>query len=134
MFKTISLSLFIALFILSCKHKSRPTTAMDTGTTFIRATLDGDFDEAKTLLYNDTLNDQFFQSYMMMYERLPDADKKNYKDADYVINKYTDQNDSVSVINFSNTYMKKPLEIKLVRKNGDWLVDFKYTVSDSSQF
>jgi hypothetical protein len=38
-------------------------------------------------------------------------------------------NDSTSIINYSNTYMNKPMEIKLVRENKKWVVDFKYTFS-----
>jgi hypothetical protein len=121
------------LFIVSCGHKGeRPTTAIDTGRTFIRETLDGDYDAAQTLLFQDSLNTQFFDLAKMQYERSTDADKKNYRDADYTINKYTDVNDSTEIINYSNSYMKKPLEIKVIRKENLWQIDFKYTVSGNS--
>jgi hypothetical protein len=133
MIKRIIPALLLTIIVASCSHKKdRPTTAIDTGRDFIRATLDGNFEDAEPLLYNDTLNVQFFDSYKMMYYRLPDDYKQKYKDADYVINKYTDLNDSVSVINYSNTYMKQPQEIKVVNKNGKWQIDFKYTVSGAS--
>jgi hypothetical protein len=133
MIKRIALIVFSTLSIISCSHKKeRPTTALDTGREFIRETLDGDYDDAETLVYKDTFNVQFFDSYKLVYDRLPDNDKKNYKDADYVINKYTDLNDSVEVINYSNTYKKEPLEIKVIRKNGEWQIDFKYTISGNA--
>ncbi len=122
--------LLAVILIVSCKHKGRPTTAMDTGRDFIRATLDGNFDDAGSLLYKDSFNIQYFDSYTQMYDRLPDDEKKNYKNADYTINKYTEQGDTASIINYSNSYMKKPQDIKVVYKNGEWLVDFKYTVSN----
>jgi hypothetical protein len=130
MLKQIILFTLAAVFILSCNHKHpRPTTSIDTGRDFIRATLDGNFDEAQSLLYNDSTstNMQLFKRYTEMYDRLPDADKKGYKDADYIINKVTDQGDSVSIINYSNTYMKKEQDIKLVRKDSLWQIDFQYT-------
>jgi hypothetical protein len=132
MIKKIILILLPVFLIASCSPKGRPTTAIDTGTQFIRETLDGDYDAAQSLIYPDSLNVQFFNLYKTQYDRSSEDDKKNYKNADYVINKSTDVNDSVTVINYSNTYMKKPLEIKVVRKDGVWQVDFKYTVSGNS--
>lgn len=118
-------------FLLACNanNGSRPETAMDTGREFIRASLDGNFDRAENLLLKDTLNMQLFSRYKDFYKTLQASEKKQYKDATYEINKYTDVNDSVTTINYSNSYMKKPMEIMLVRSNELWNVDFKYTYS-----
>jgi hypothetical protein len=100
---------------------------MDTGREFIRASLDGNFGDAETLLLKDTQNIQLFDSYKTFYKRLPADEKSNYKTASYEINKYLDVNDSTAIINYSNSFMKTPMEIKLVRSNKNWAVDFKYT-------
>lgn len=126
--------LFIALSFLSltsCNNEkeNHPQTALDTGRSFIRASLDGDFKSAEQLLFTDTLNLQLFDSYKMLYNRLPGDKKQHYKSASYVINKYLEDNDSTVIINYSNSYMKKPLEIKVVRINKEWKIDFKYTYS-----
>jgi hypothetical protein len=105
---------------------------LDTGRDFIRASLDGDFENAEHLLLKDTQNLQLFDSYKNYYQRLPADKKKNYKAASYDINKYTDLNDSTSIINYSNSFMKTPMEIKLVRLNKHWVVDFKYTYSGNT--
>ena len=60
---------------------------------------------------------------------LPEEKRKKYKEASYNINKFEDVNDSTAIINYSNSYMNKPMEIKLVRANKIWAVDFKYTFS-----
>jgi hypothetical protein len=128
--KICSLTLVI-LFVCSCnnhKHEG-PTTALDTGREFIRASLDGDFPAAEKLILPEDENLQLFQSYKLYYERLPEEKKKRYKDADYKINKYIDLNDSTSIINYSNDYMNKPMEIKIIRQNKEWKIDFKYTSS-----
>ena len=65
----------------------------------------------------------------MYYGRLSDEKKKNYKSASYEINKYLDLDDSTTIINYSNSYMHKPMEIKVVRRNKEWGIDFKYTYS-----
>lgn len=128
---------FIAAFIVlsivwSCNNSSenkRPESALETGRDFIRASLDGKFDKAKPLLLPDSQNLQLFDTYKMYYNRLPDDKKQSYQKASYNINTYEDINDSVTIINYSNSYMNKPMEIKLVKNNKLWHVDFKYTYS-----
>ena len=124
------LILIVSCFFImqSCNSKKeQPTTALDTGNTFIRASLDGNFKDAEYLLLQDTTNLQLFSSYEEFYKKLPDEKKKNYKAASYNINKFTEVNDSTAILNYSNSYMKQPLEIKLVYKNNIWQVDFKHT-------
>ncbi|MEO7043702.1 MAG: hypothetical protein ABI091_00240 [Ferruginibacter sp.] len=127
--KSVLLIILSSILILSCGNndKKRPQTALDTGRDFIRASLDGNFKDAETLLLKDTQNIQLFDSYKTYYSRLPADEKTNYKTASYEINKYLDVNDSTAIINYSNSFMKTPLEIKLVRSNKNWAVDFKYT-------
>ncbi|MEO6537574.1 MAG: hypothetical protein ABIT07_13055 [Ferruginibacter sp.] len=127
-----SIFLVIALgLFLSCNSNERkhPQTALDTGRDFIRASLNGDFKNAELLILKDTQNLQLFESYKTFYSRLPADKKKNYKEASYNINKYQDVDDSTSIINYSNSFMNKPMEIKLVKINNLWGVDFKYTYS-----
>ena len=128
--KIISIVL-VTLLLAACstKEKKLPATALDTGREFIRASLDGDFEKAETLLLIDTQNLQLFESYKQFFSKLPEDKKRNYKEASYTINKYVDTNDSSTLINYSNSYMKKPMDIKLVRINKNWNVDFKYTYS-----
>ena len=131
----LSLRLLMLLIIFeSCNNNDakRPSTSVATGTEFIRATLDGNFKAAETLLLNDPQNTAMFDSYKTFYQRLPQEKKQAYKKASYIINMLTDENDSTTIINYSNSYMKQPMNIKVVRKNEMWSVDFKYTSADSS--
>lgn len=123
------LFLFISGFLTSCNSKSegRPQTALDTGREFIRASLDGNFEMAESLLLKDTQNIQLFERYKSFYSNLPGEQKQKYKAADYTINKYTDVNDSVSTLTYSNSYMNKPMDIKVIQVDKIWAVDFKYT-------
>lgn len=126
----IILALSFVLFSCGNNDKQRPSTALDTGREFIRASLDGDFPQAETLLLKDSQNIQLFQSYKQFYMKLPETNKKNYKSSSYNINKFSELNDSVTIINYSNSYMNKPMNIKVVRNNSEWNIDFKYTYSD----
>jgi Fic family protein len=127
--------LFVIILACACcfscnnKKEEKPVTALDTGRAFIRASLDGNFDAAQQLLLKDTQNLELFESYKLYYNRLSAEKKKNYKAASYDINKYLDVDDSTTIINYSNSYMKKPMEIKVVRRDKEWSVDFKYISS-----
>ena len=126
------LALSIVLFSCNNKDAKRPTTATETGTEFIRATLDGNFKAAETLLLDDAQNKSMFESYKTYYERRSPEEKQAYKKASYNINTLTDINDTTTIINYSNSYMKQPMNIKVVRRNNEWGIDFKYTSSDST--
>ncbi|MEO5984497.1 MAG: hypothetical protein ABIP80_03270 [Ferruginibacter sp.] len=125
----------LAGFLSGCsdhKKTTTPGTALETGRDFIRASLDGNFEEAIPHILPDSQNLQLFESYKQYYRRLPEDKKQNYRKASYTINSYSDLDDSTTVINYSNTYMNKPMEIKMVKDNKVWKVDFKYTYSGSA--
>ena len=130
--KLLPLLFFTLLISCNSDQKTKSSGAMDTGRDFIRATLDGDFKSAETILLNEPHNTQLFDSYKKYYERLPAEKKAAYKNASYNINTYQDVNDTVSIINYSNSYMKEPMNIKLVNRDKTWKVDFKYTSADST--
>jgi hypothetical protein len=135
----MKINIFFTLIIIvlfSCndhEQKKRPTTSMDVGRDFIRATLDGDFVTAEDLLMKDSLNMQTFQTYRNYYKtNLTSEVKQGYKKASYNINKLEDVNDSTVIINYSNTYMNKPTNIRIVKQDKLWSVDFKYTTGDTT--
>lgn len=123
--------LFWLILASSCGDKSnkRPETALDTGREFIRASLNGSFDDAEKLILKDSQNVQLFESYKVFYQKMSEDRKQHYRDANYEINNYLDLNDSTTIINYSNDYMNKPMDIKIVRQNKEWWIDFKYTYS-----
>ena len=123
------LLLLTSLYACSGGGHERPATALDTGREFIRASLNGDFKNAQALILADTPNVQMFESYKTYYQRLPEEKKQNYRKASYEINKYLDMNDSTTLINYSNSYMKKPMDIKVIKVKDQWWIDFKYTYS-----
>ncbi len=130
--QNIKSSIFILILgIFSCteEQKQRPTTAMETGRAFIDASLKGDFKDARTMVLNDPENVQLFDAFIQYYQKMPTDKKQHYQSASYQINKYMDINDSTTIINYSNDYMNKPMEIKIIKRNKEWWIDFKYTYS-----
>ena len=56
-------------------------------------------------------------------------DRDQLRNASIVINEIDNVNDSVTVINFLNSYDNKPAVLKVIKHNGQWLTDLKYTFS-----
>lgn len=120
----------LTLFLVACNATgdSKPeNTAMDVSRSFIRASLDGNFIQAKTLLSKDPKNEEYFNAYKNYYEKMSAGEKQSYRNASYEINAINDLNDSVSLVNYSNSYMKQPIELMVVKEEGLWKVDFKHT-------
>jgi hypothetical protein len=127
--KSINILLFVSLIIFtSCNSKTekRPDTAMDTGREFIKSSMIGDFKMAETLVYQDAENLSLFNAFKTFYNRMPEDKKLKYQKATYEINEFKEPNDSTTFINYSNDYMKKPMEIKLIKVKQVWYVDFKH--------
>jgi hypothetical protein len=122
------------IFTTACTQKEtkRPTAAMDVGNTFIRATLDGDFKNAEALIYKDSANTEFFETFIRTFEGFTKDKKASFKNASYIINSYTSVNDSTNIIDYSNSFMKQNQKIKLIKKANIWCVDFKYTTGDTT--
>ena len=134
MYKII-LAAFISLFFISCDQSVKTVKNADpleAGREFINASLTGDYDYAKKYLLSDSTNLMYFDRFVDFDNKKPAADKEGYKNANIIINSTENVSDSVTVINYSNTYKKEPAKLKLVKKNNQWLVDFKYTFLDSS--
>ncbi|MEQ1553911.1 MAG: hypothetical protein ABL929_07030 [Ferruginibacter sp.] len=131
--KCISLIILCNIFTACTEQKTKHNnTAMDVGRDFIRATLDGNFKDAETLLFADSQNVQLFNSYKRVYSNFTNTQKNAYKNASYTILTINEENDSTSIINYSNSYKNIPQNIKIVKKNKVWAIDFKHTYSDTT--
>ena len=124
----------MGLFFSSCDQTNKTvnnTDPLEAGREFINASLTGEYDYAKKYLLADSTNLMYFDRFVEFDKKKPAADKEGYKNANIIINSTENISDSISMINYSNTYKKEPAKIKLVKKNNTWLVDFKYTFQDS---
>ena len=134
MYKLIVIA-FISLFFISCNQQAekakKNADPLEAGREFINASLTGDYDYARQYLLSDSTNLMYFERFVEFDEKKPASDKEGYKNANIIINSTENISDSVTVINYSNTYKKEPAKIKLIRKNNEWMVDFKYTFLDS---
>lgn len=129
----MKVKLFIAILtfmvLTSCNntHKN-PTTDIDVARSFIKDLLENDFKSAKEFLLDEEMNNQYFELSKKEFESKSKEVLEKYKESDIIINELKSVNDSVSVVNYSNSFNKeKKYLLKVVRQNGKWMVDLKYT-------
>ena len=132
MLKPILFFFAVGFCILSCNSGNTkiPQTDTDVATAFIRNILDNQLDAAEKFIFEDEANHQYFEIIRQQYQKKDKPELEKYKNADIIINEISNVTDSISIINYSNSYDKiSKNKLKLVRINGKWLIDLKYTFS-----
>ncbi len=110
----------------------RKTDPLESGRGFIEASLQGDYDLAQKYLLQDSTNIEYFNGLKDFNSKRSKEEKEGYKSANILIDSTTKLSDSVTIISYSNTYKMKPAKLKMIRRNGEWLVDFKYSFIDTT--
>ncbi len=122
--------LVLAIYSCNTQKKKEPVTDIEVANSFVRDLLNNDFKDAERYLLKDSVNLQLFERFQKQYNRQSKEVLDKYKGADIVVNETSYVTDSVFIFNYSNSY--KPADktvLKLVRPEGKWLVDLKYTFS-----
>lgn len=119
------------LFCCGCKNsdtsaKTDAENNIDAARNFIRAALDGKFEQARQYLLPDSANTNWMDVAERSYQRTEQAVKDGYRTASINIHKVTEVNDSTTVLIYSNSFKNDHDTLKVLRKNGRWLVDLKY--------
>jgi hypothetical protein len=126
------LSLFAVLLFASCQEPegfTDPEDPLDAGRDFVRAVLDGDFEKASIYVSDNEEDKEIFERYENYMKKQPRSERLNLKSASIIVNKVEKLNDSVTIINFSNSHTMKPTDLKVVKQDNSWKVDFSYTFS-----
>jgi len=106
-----------------------PEDPLDAGREFVRAVLDGDYEKANLYLLNDAEDQELFKRYQIYMKKSPKKELLQLKSSSIVINKVEALSDSITLINFSNSYTMKPTDLKVIKEGKTWKVDFSYTFS-----
>ena len=125
---------FLFLLLSGCNNSDKqaatttPEDDLDAARNFIRSTLDGNYQTARTLILPDSVNTEWLDIYERSYkEKMSAEDKKAYKNASINIHELQKVNDSLSIVHYSNSYFKKDThQLKMIKTSNRWLVDFKY--------
>jgi hypothetical protein len=128
---------FIFLFLLfsfaACESKDKTSTpksenSIDAARNFIRAALDGKFDQARGYMLQDSLNTNYMDIAERSYQKADQSIKDGYRAASINIVRMVPLiKDSLSVLIYSNSFYQDNHDtLKIIKANGQWLVDFKY--------
>ncbi len=127
----ITVLIAFTIIISSCSHAIDRSDPLVSGRGFIEASLKGDYRMAKNYLLEDSTNLEYFEGLKNFNSKMSREDRHGYADANIIIDSSITPSDSVDFIYYTNTFKNKPSKIKMVKKNKDWLVDFKYTFRDN---
>ena len=109
----------------------RPENALDAGREFIDNSLKGHFNTAKKYMLPTEENNYWLNKVSEDYNRYTEQEKNGYSNASINIVEVADVvPDSMTVIDYSNSYIKRRQKLKVVKYNDDWKVDLSYTFSE----
>ncbi len=118
------------IFFVSCKNNDQeaeePEGNLDAARNFIRAALDGKFNDARTFMLQDSLNLNLMEVVERAYRNIDPATKEGYRTSTIRILQKKDIDDSTSVVIYANSFKNDPDTLKILRVGNQWLVDFKY--------
>ena len=123
----------LIIMIIACNHSAEVSKKdpLESGRGFIESSLKGDYDEAEKYVLRDSTNMEYFNGMKDFNGKQSKDEKQGYKDANILIDSTQNLSDSVTVITYSNTYKNKPSKLRMVKKNNEWFVDFKYTFNSN---
>jgi hypothetical protein len=134
-FKKILLPSLLLLSACTGSHSyKKAEDAQDAGREFIRASLDGDYDKATFYMYHDSTNQMLIDKWKQDYDKMDQAQRRQYKEAEIMPINIQTINDSVTSYTYANSYKKDTTTIKVIRINGEWLVDFKQILKGKGNF
>jgi hypothetical protein len=109
------------------KSANRSENNIDAARNFVRAALDGKFNEARTYMLTDSVNTNYMDVAERSYQRTDQSVKDGYRASTIrIYSPLVELNDSTTIIIFANSFKNDPDTLRVVRVNGQWLVDLKY--------
>ena len=129
--KIIGIIIISSFFLDGCSSNEQiPNTDLEIARAFIKDIQENKFKEAEKFVLKEETNQQYFDSLKEFYKRKSEKELEKYRDADIVIYEQENVSDSVTIINYSNSYKKEEKnKLKVVKVDGQWMVDLKYTFS-----
>jgi hypothetical protein len=129
----LPLFFFALVLLISCNDSEKTTEKkadndMDAAANFLNACLQGNFRDAATYMLQDSTNTGYLFYTERMYNKQPEQDKKQLKEASLHFYNYPNPkpNDSTTIVVFSNSLKNDKDTLRIIKTSGRWLVDLKY--------
>lgn len=123
--------MFLLFIVAACNNNTdqqnkKAEDDLDAARTFIDAALKGDFNKAKDYSVKDSINLQFLDIRERIYKNLDGREKEEYRNASIHLYDIKKVNDSTTVVIYANSFKNDKDTLKVLRLQGQWLVDVKY--------
>ena len=122
--------LFLLFIIISCNNNDQQNKKaeddLDAARSFIDAALKGDFAKAKNYAVKDSINLQFLDVRERIYANMDGKEKEEYRNSSIHVFDVKKVNDSSTVVIYANSFKNDQDTLKVLKLNGQWLVDVKY--------
>lgn len=105
----------------------KPEDGLDAASSFVRATLDGDYAKAERYVMRDEEDLQLFERYKAHMKQVPEKERLGLKSANMIIDSVRTPSDSVTLVHYSNTFHRQSTRLRAVRIGGEWWIDFSDT-------
>lgn len=105
----------------------KPEDGLDAASSFVRATLDGDYAKAERYVMRDEEDLRLFQRYKVHIKQVPEKERLGLKSANMIIDSVRTPSDSVTLVHYSNTFHRQSTRLRAVRIGGEWWIDFSDT-------
>ena len=127
----IPVFLLLPCFFYACTNDDRKESGqsendIDAARNFIRAALDGKFDEARSFLLQDSSNVHYIDAAERNYQKAGVATRDGYRAASINIHGVNKVNDSATIVIYSNSFMKNHDTLRVMKAKGQWMVDLTY--------
>ncbi len=116
----------------ACSNDSKypkAENALDAGREFIDAFLKGDSKKAEAYMLSDDENKELLKKLHRQLKNRNQEDQQGYKESSIIIGDVDNVNENEVVIQYKSSYDRTGRKIKVVNKDGEWLVDLKYTMN-----
>ena len=130
--KKIRPVVFFLLLLTSCNNpdkdakENKSDNDLDAARNFLEAALKGDYKLAARYMVRDSTNMGYLDVTERRYNRMDVDEKRNLRNASLRFYDPLLQNDSTTITVFSNSYKNDKDTLKIVKQDGQWLVDLKY--------
>lgn len=122
----------IALLLSGCAEPQgfrQPEDGLEAAREFIRATLDGDYGKAEMYVARNEQDMELFARWREHMRRQPEKERLGLKSSTILIQSVETPNDSLTIVQYSNSFHREPTRIVVARRNGVWGVEFRETMT-----
>ena len=129
--KTIALISSFLFLLMACNNSDKEAGTksdndMDAARNFLDAALKGDYKDASAYMLRDSANLEYLNVTERGYQRMSPDERSKLKAASLHFFDTKQLNDSTTVTVFANSYKNDKDTLRIVKINGQWLVDLKY--------